>query len=108
MSITRVFPLFSAVFVVTYAFAVYFNLALFTYHPQLNEFAWLVEPPRAGPAMYWYGWILTSALVAAVMSVLALAVPSRWTARIWAGWTWLIPILVIGFFVYLLRNYFLR
>ena len=67
-------PVFSVAFVVIYAFAVDFNLALFTYHPQLNEFAFLVERPKTGPAMYWYGWIATSALGAMIVSALALLV----------------------------------
>ena len=62
-------PVFSVAFVVIYAFAVDFNLALFTYHPQLNEVAFLVERPKTGPAMYWYGWIATSALGAMMNSM---------------------------------------
>ena len=100
-------PVFSIAFVVIYAVAVDFNLALFTYHPQLNQFAFLVERPKAGPAMYWYGWIATSALGAMIVSALALAVPSSWT-RIWSGWTWVIPTAVMVFFVNLLKGYFLR
>jgi hypothetical protein len=42
-------PFVSAAFLVFDALAVEFNLAL-------------LEPPKAGPAMYWYGWIETSAL----------------------------------------------
>jgi len=108
MNFARVLPVFSVVFVVVYGFAVYFNLALFTYHPQLHQFAFLVEPPKAGPAMYWYGWITTSALVALLVASIALTTPQQWTARIWPGWTWLIPVAVMLFFVYLLQGYFLR
>jgi hypothetical protein len=100
-------PVFSVAFVVIYAFAVDFNLALFTYHPQLNEFAFLVERPKTGPAMYWYGWIATSALGATIVSALALAVPQSWP-RLWSDWTWVIPTAVIIFFVNLLKGYFLR
>jgi hypothetical protein len=103
----RALPVFSVAFVVIYAFAVDFNLALFTYHPQLNEFAFLVERPKTGPAMYWYGWIATSALGAITVSALALAVPQSWT-RLWSGWTWVVPTAVIIFFVNLLKSYFLR
>jgi hypothetical protein len=108
VKLARAFPVFSIAFVVIYAFAVDYNLALFTYHPQLRQFAFLVEAPKAGPAMYWYGWIVTSALGAAVVAVLALALPRSWVERIWSGWTWLVPVAVIIFFVNLLKGYFLR
>ena len=39
--------------VVTYVVC---DLALVTYHPQLGQWALLVEAPKEGPAMYWYGW----------------------------------------------------
>ena len=108
MNVARVFPVFSVIFVIVYACSVDFNLALFTYHPQLNQFGWLVEPPKAGPAMYWYGWILTSTLAALFGSALALLLPRSWARWIWPGWTWLVPIAAIAFFVYLLKGYFLR
>jgi hypothetical protein len=107
MTLARVFPVFTIAFVVIYAFAVDYNLALFTYHPQLNQFAFLVERPKTGPAMYWYGWIVTSVLGATIVSVLALAVPRSW-ARIWSVLAWLVPTAVVGFFIYLLKGYFLR
>ena len=108
MNISRAFPVFSAAFAVSYALAVVFNLALFTYHPQLKQFAWLVEAPKAGPAMYWYGWIVTSTVAALATSAIALALPPAWTARIWPGFAWFVPAVVMVFFVYLLRGYFLR
>ena len=103
---TRALPVFSIAFIVFYAFAVDYNLALFTYHPQLHQFAFLVEAPKAGPAMYWYGWIVSSALVAAAVALLSLIVPAK--PQLWSGFVWLVPIGVISFFVYLLQGYFLR
>jgi hypothetical protein len=108
MKIARVLPVFSVAFAVTYAFAVAYNLAVFTYHPQLRQFAIGVEPPKAGPAMYWYGWIVTSAIVASLLSAIALLLPGARTARPWSGLAWLIPVAVMLFFVYLLKGYFLR
>jgi hypothetical protein len=108
MRFTRVFPVFSAAFAVFYALSVNFNLALFTYHPQLKTFAPLAEAPKSGPAMYWYGWIVTSALGALFVSALAMVLPRGLTARVWPGFAWLIPVGVIIFFVYLLKGYFLR
>jgi hypothetical protein len=108
MKIARVLPLFSVAFAVSYAFAVEYNLAVFTYHPQLQQFVLGVERPKAGPAMYWYGWIVTSAVVASLLSAIALALPQAWTSRLWSGVAWLIPTAVMLFFVYLLKGYFLR
>ena len=108
MKLTRVLPLFSVAFAMIYVVAVEHNLAVFTYHPQLQQFALGVERPKAGPAMYWYGWLLTSAIGATAMSIIALVVPERWTGRIWSGFTWLIPTGVMFAFVYLLKGYFLR
>lgn len=108
MKLARAFPFFSAVFVIFYALSVEFNLALFTYHPQLKRFAFLVEPPKAGPAMYWYGWIATSTLGALLLSIIALMLPRQLTARVWSELVWLVPIGGIAFFFYLLQGYFLR
>jgi hypothetical protein len=108
MKLARVLPLFSVAFLVLYVIAVEYNLAVFTYHPQLGQFALGVERPKAGPAMYWYGWIVTSALGASIISILALGLPREWTARLWSGWVWVIAAAVIVAFAYLLRGYFLR
>jgi hypothetical protein len=108
MKIARVLPVFSVAFAVSYVFAVTNNLAVFTYHPQLRQFVLGVEQPKAGPAMYWYGWIVTSAIAASLLSAIALALPRAWTARVWSGFAWLIPTAVMLFFVYLLKGYFLR
>ena len=48
---------FPVVYAIVYAIAVENNYALFTYHPALEEFGFLVERPKDGPAMYWYGWM---------------------------------------------------
>lgn len=70
MTTSRSFPVFAIVFAVVYAvayvIAVEQNFALFTYHPALEEFGFLVEPPREGPAMYWYGWMATAGIIALV------------------------------------------
>lgn len=84
-------------------------LPMFTYHPGTGRLDPGFAPARRdeGPAMYWYGWIATSALGAMIVSALALAVPQSWN-RLWSGWTWVIPTAVIIFFVNLLKGYFLR
>src|SRR6185503_18696130 len=65
----RSFEVFAIVFAVVYALAyvvaVEANYALFTYHPALKEWGAGVQKARDGPAMYWFGWLVTSALAAA-------------------------------------------
>lgn len=108
MSAARVLPVFSVAFAVLYVCAVEYNLALFTYHPQLRQWGLLVEAPRSGIAMYWYGWLATASLGGMAASVCALGVPKAWTSRIWSGWSWAIPMLAMLFIAYLLRGYFFR
>ena len=108
----RSLPSLAIVFVVAYSviylLAVWNNYALFTYHPALNEIGMGVEKPRDGPAMYWYGWMSTAALGAFGACLIAWLIPPRVMQRLWPGWTWVVPIIVLLLFVYLNRNYFLR
>lgn len=99
---------FAVVYAVAYVIAVEKNYALFTYHPALQEFGFLVQPPRDGPAMYWYGWLATSGIAALVASLIACAIPEGITKRLWSGWSWAIPVAVMIVFSYLLKGYFLR
>src|SRR6516225_7091191 len=78
MSFYRVFPVFSTAFAVLYLLAATFNYALFTYHPLLHELDLLARPAKAGPAMYWYGWITTTALGALVVAALAPFITGQW------------------------------
>jgi hypothetical protein len=116
MSVARVFPVFSIAFAVLYVLAMDNNWALFTYLARAREFHALVytpPTPRAGPAMYWYGWLATSALGAAAVSAVAYALPPYWAKRTWlaAPWShlsWGVPLAVMLVFVFLLRGWFIR
>jgi len=108
MSIARAFPVFGIAFAVIYIASVYFNLALFTYHPELVRWGVLVEAPKQGPAMYWYGWLLTSALGAGAIAALSLALPARPFDRVWSILVWVVPLVMIATIAYILRGYFLR
>lgn len=105
--IARVLPVFSAAFAAIYIASVYFNWALFTYQAQSGRWGWLVQP-REGTAMYWYGWLATSALGASVVAALSLALPARPVERASAVLVWLVPVVMIGVIGYILRGYFLR
>jgi uncharacterized RDD family membrane protein YckC len=106
VKIARVFPVFSASYAVLYLVSMYYNLALITYHPALKQVEWLVARPKSGPAMYWYGWLLTAALGSVGISALALMVPDRWLTRVSSGLAWAVPLAVLLFFFYLLRGWF--
>jgi len=112
MSIPRAFPVFAiafaAAYAVLYAVCVAKNYALFTYHPALDQFGFGVQKPKDGPAMYWYGWLATSGIAAALIGFAAAWLPETLTRRLWSGWSWAVPLAVMLFFCYLLRGYFLR
>ena len=57
---------FSIVASVSYVVCDLYKLPLFTFYPAVNEFAFgfAKMTESQGPAMYWYGWIGTSALFA--------------------------------------------
>jgi hypothetical protein len=99
---------FAVVFAIVYVIAVDRNYALFTYHPITYTFGLWVQPPGDGPAMYWFGWMATSALAGGVAGLLASLLPQGVTRRLWSGWSWLVPLCVIVAFGYLLSDYFLR
>jgi hypothetical protein len=109
---SRSFEVFAIVFAIVYALAyvvvVEANYALFTYHPAVKEWGAGVEKARDGPAMYWFGWLVTSGIIATVAGLAAAALPESVAQRIWPGWTWVVAIGVMIAFCYLLRNFFLR
>ena len=99
--------LFAAVYAVVYVVAVENNYALFTYHPVLNQFAFLVEAPKTGPAMYWYGWMATAGIAAFVVGVIASVVPEGVMKFLWSSWSWVVPLTVMLVVSYLLRDFFI-
>jgi hypothetical protein len=98
---------FAAAYAVLYVISIQYNLALFTYHPASEEFHWLVKPAADQPAMYWYGWLATSALGALAFAMIVASLPATLTARLWPGWSWAVPLAVMLFFGYILRGYFI-
>jgi hypothetical protein len=112
MTVPRSFPVFAVVFAATFAVAYFVcvdrNYALFTYHPAIYEWGMGVQKPKDGPAMYWFGWLATSGIVATVAGAVAARLPESITRRLWSGWSWAIPVAVMVAFCYLLRGYFLR
>jgi hypothetical protein len=108
MKVARLLPVFSATFAVLYVLAIEYNLALITYHPQLNQWELLVGASRGVTPMYWYGWLATAALGGIVAAAIASIVPRQWSIWVWSGWTWALPVGAMLFITYVLKGYFLR
>jgi hypothetical protein len=72
---------FTVGYAVIYTVSTEFNLPLVTYHPVIGEIDFLSKPPRSGPAMYWYGWMLTSLIGATILALIAAVTPEAWLQR---------------------------
>jgi uncharacterized membrane protein len=78
----QVFALaFGVAYAAIYVICTELNLPLVTYHPVTGEIDLLWQPPKRGPAMYWYGWMLTSLVGAFVLALIATAIPEPWLQR---------------------------
>lgn len=110
MNLARALPVFSVAFAVAYVLATEMNWALFTYHPATGTWGLGVEAPKAPrqPAMYWYGWLATAALVAGGAAAIAHVAPRDLAAKSWPGLVWAIPAACMVFVLYMLRGYVLR
>ena len=75
-----------------YLCAVRVDWALFYYYSETNKF-YLSAHPDDGPAILWYGWMATAALVSIPI---ALAIPKRLEDRLWNGLLWLAPIATVA------------
>jgi hypothetical protein len=96
---------FAAAYAVAYYLAVYYNLALFSYGPAVGEWTLFNRPASAGPTMFWYGWIATAAIIAALAGLSACMLPQRMATRFWPALAWLAPLCSIVAIAYLLRGY---
>jgi hypothetical protein len=87
---------------VIYCLVQYFNYPLFTYWPAVRRFAWRFGPPSAdiGPNMLWYGWSVTTVLIAGALGVIAMILPAHITKKLPLWLVWLLPILAIPYVVY--------
>ena len=102
----RAFTLFSALFAVVYVVCVEMTLALVTYHPRLGQWDIGTVPARTGPAMYWFGWLASAGLAAALATLLATPLLRRIGPPVWIGWA--VPLASLLAFFWFLRSFFLR
>ena len=111
MKAASVLPIFSIVFAVLYVLSMENNWALFTYFARAREFHWLVvtpPTPRAGPAMYWYGWLATSALGAVAVAAVAPLLRAERAGRLWRHLSWGVPLAAVLALMFILRGWFIR
>jgi hypothetical protein len=86
---------FAVVYPIVYIVATEVNLAAFTYHSAIGEFGLGPNKPRNGPAMYWFGWMTTSAVVAAVIATIVAYLPDNLTRKLPAASAWAVPLLAM-------------
>jgi hypothetical protein len=106
--IGRLFPIFGIIFAVVYAYVLYHDAPLATYHPMLGEWDFGRAASRKGPAMYWYGLVLTAFVVAVPLTALCALVPQKFVDKAWSGFAWLVPLVAMFSFVWLLWPYFTK
>jgi hypothetical protein len=99
---------FAAVYAAVYYFALANNWPLFSYGPAVGEWTLFNHSASAGPTMYWYGWIATSAIVGAIAGLIVSYLPGNLGSRLWSGLAWLVPICSIAAIAHLLSGYFTR
>ncbi len=82
-------------------------LPMFTYHPGTDRIDLGYAPARRdeGPAMYWYGWLATSALGASVLGALAAVLPERIRSKLPLALAWIVPIALLPILIYSLKFY---
>ncbi len=104
----RLAAIFGIAFAVIYAPTMDYNWTLATYHPIQGIWQLGRAAPLGGgsPAMYWYGFVLTSAIGAGVVTALAALIPDKLMDRLpWRSLTWLVPLFSIIYIAYVLLPY---
>jgi hypothetical protein len=104
----RTFALaFGVAFAILYVICDMAALPLFTYHPGTGriDLGFVRARPDEGPAMYWYGWIASSAIGAFVAGIVATLLPEKLTARIPSALAWIVPIVLLPILIYSLKFY---
>jgi hypothetical protein len=99
---------FAVAYPLLYVACAYWNLALFTYHPALGDFGIGPNAPRGGPAMYWYGWMSTALIAAAMLSAGWAAFAGQHALRIPSLFASLVPIAAMAVAVALMFHFFLQ
>jgi hypothetical protein len=103
----RVFAVtFAAVYAAVYYVVLVNNWPVFSYGPAVGEWTLFNHAASDGPTMYWYGWIMSSAIIAAVVGAIVSLVPESLARWLWSGLAWLVPVCAIAAIFHLLGGYF--
>lgn len=104
----RLAAIFVTAFAIIYVPTMDHNWTLATYHPIQGIWQWGMAPPLGGgsPAMYWYGFVFTSALGAFVVTAIAAFIPDKLMERLpWRNIAWVVTICSIIYIGYVLLPY---
>ena len=98
---------FGICFAILYVICDMAALPLFTYHPGTDRIDLGFASPRRdeGPAMYWYGWLASSALGASLFSLLAAMLPEKVRGKIPLSLAWIVPVVLLPLLLYSLKFY---
>ena len=83
------------------------KLPMFTYHPGTDriDLGYAAARRDEGPAMYWYGWLASSALGASLLGVLAAGLPEKIRSKIPLALAWIVPLVLLPILLYSLKFY---
>jgi hypothetical protein len=104
----RLAAVFAIAFAIIYAPTMDLNWTAATYHPIQGIWQFGKAAPLGGgsPAMYWYGFVVTAAVGAAIVTALAALLPDSLMERVpWGNITWVVTICVIAYIAYVLLPY---
>ena len=98
---------FGISFAILYVICDMAALPLFTYHPGTDRIDLGFASPRRdeGPAMYWYGWLASSALGASLFGLLAAMLPEKVRGKIPLSLAWIVPVVLLPLLLYSLKFY---
>ena len=100
------FKTFATVFSISgpviYCIIQFLNWPLVTFWPATDRLVWGYEGGRSGegPNMLWYGWTLSTILIAAALGIIAMLLPERITGKIPLSLVWIFPVLSIPYVIY--------
>ncbi len=99
--------IFGIFFAILYVICDIAALPLFTYHPGTDRIDLGYAPARRdeGPAMYWYGWLASSSLGAAIMGGIVSLLPEKIRSKIPLALAWVVPLLLLPVLIYSLKFY---
>jgi hypothetical protein len=87
---------------VIYCIIQFLNWPLVTFWPATDRLVWGYEGGRSGegPNMLWYGWTLSTILIAVALGIIAMLLPERITSKIPLSLVWIFPVLSIPYVIY--------